>query len=81
MYVQTSYFSDNIDACTVMDRIRNGSSIISQDLGQQIDKMFIAALGHAPQCPIMPEHVVITNAPVDLQPLPAALSILAEVSS
>ncbi|XP_053406336.1 ganglioside GM2 activator-like [Mercenaria mercenaria] len=66
----------DIDSCTILDRILNGSSIISQDLGQQIDAILLSALGHNAQCPINPENVFIDNETLKLQKMPTALSFL-----
>ncbi|KAL4228273.1 hypothetical protein ACF0H5_013704 [Mactra antiquata] len=69
---------NNIDACSIMTDILSGNSIISTNLGQQLDQMFIAALGHSAQCPINPEEVFVQNYKMTLQPLPAALSLITD---
>ncbi|XP_045156607.2 ganglioside GM2 activator-like [Mercenaria mercenaria] len=67
---------DNIDACTIMDRILNGSSLVSQDLGQQVDAMLLSALGHKAHCPIQPENLFINDYTIKLQAIPGALSLI-----
>lgn len=65
-----------IDACSILDRVLNGSSVISQSLGQQIDQILLVALGHRAHCPIDPETVSVTNEKVTLQAIPSALALL-----
>lgn len=66
----------NIDACTILDRILNGSSIISQGLGQQIDAILLSALGHKAHCPIDPENVFMDNEKLMLQKIPDVLGAI-----
>ncbi|KAL4228270.1 hypothetical protein ACF0H5_013702 [Mactra antiquata] len=59
---------NNIDACSIMTDILSGYSVSSTNVGQQLDQMFIAALGHSVQCPISPEEVVVQNFKMTLPP-------------
>ncbi|XP_060574683.1 uncharacterized protein LOC132732306 [Ruditapes philippinarum] len=68
----------NIDSCTILDNILNGSSVVSQDFGQQIDAILLKALGHKASCPISPESVVINNESLTLQALPSTLSLISQ---
>ncbi|KAH3829508.1 uncharacterized protein LOC127881873 [Dreissena polymorpha] len=67
----------NIDACSILPRIRNGSSVVSTDLGLQIDKLLLTALGHQGTCPIQPETIILHNERIQLQPIPGALAAIA----
>ncbi|XP_052796394.1 uncharacterized protein LOC128228889 [Mya arenaria] len=67
----------NVDACAILPRIRNGSSVVSSDLGLQLDKILLTALGHQGNCPINPENITLHNEHITLQALPAELSLIA----
>jgi len=68
----------NIDACSILGSILNGTSVVSVDLGKQIENILLSALGHDPQCPISPENVVLTDQVFNLQAVPATLAVISD---
>lgn len=81
LLLKTVCSSNNIDACAILPSIRNGSNVVSPELGLQIDKILLQALGHQGGCPIQPETVVLRNEHVTLQEIPATLGAIASVST
>ncbi|XP_053405341.1 ganglioside GM2 activator-like [Mercenaria mercenaria] len=65
---------NNIDFCPILPTILNGSSLISKELGQQIDTMLESALGHKLRCPIQPETLDIKDYTLSLQAVSSTLS-------
>jgi len=68
----------NIDACSILGSILNGTSVVSVDLGKQIENILLSALGHDPQCPISPENVVLTNQVFNLKAVPQTLAVITD---
>ena len=68
-------FSQNIDACALLSKILNGSSVVSQSHGQQVDTVLFAAPGYHAQCPMHPEVVSVANAPLKRNPTVIILNI------
>jgi hypothetical protein len=73
------FFSQNINFCTRLDNVRNISSVISENLDKQIDAILLKALGRQ-YCPISPGNLIIWHETLTLQALPAALSLISQVS-
>ncbi|XP_045215578.2 ganglioside GM2 activator-like [Mercenaria mercenaria] len=66
----------NIEFCSMLDRILNGSSLVPKEFGHQVQAMLQSALGHKPHCPIQPENLFIDNYQLTLQAIPGLLSAI-----
>ncbi|XP_053406335.1 ganglioside GM2 activator-like [Mercenaria mercenaria] len=66
----------NVDFCTILDKIQNGSSVLSKEFGEQIGVMLLSGLGPRVRCPIQPENLYINDYIIRLQPLSVHLSLI-----